>query len=69
MIAQEAHKLSRKTAAVPLADTFAVADTDGEIQIHLQTQIELQIQIKLQLAIENKLLALGINQRASSTNL
>lgn len=69
MIAQEAHKLSRKTAAVPLADTFAIADTDTEIQIHLQTQIELQIQIKLQLAIENKLLALGINQTASLTNL
>lgn len=30
LIAQEAHKLSRKTAAVPLADTFAVADTDTD---------------------------------------
>lgn len=29
-IAQEAHKLSRKTAAVLLADTYAVADTDGD---------------------------------------
>lgn len=29
LIAQEAHKLSRKTAAVLLADTFALADTDG----------------------------------------
>lgn len=27
LIAQEAHKLSQKTAAVPLPDTFAVADT------------------------------------------
>lgn len=30
LIAQEAHKLSRKTAAVPLPDTFAVADTNGD---------------------------------------
>lgn len=30
LIAQEAHKLSRKTAAVPLPDTFAVADTDTD---------------------------------------